>query len=120
MRKIVTEGTTEENGDFCPGETSWGDPEQCDATPNGKAASIIFPDGVFKKYDYVITLDITSEPFQIGEQIKLITQSHAPDLLKMNGVTALDAEQKKIFVQAAREYTVLGYHKYATIAKLWV
>lgn len=121
FRKHIADGYEAENGDYIAGEASWGEPIQCDAKPAGKADSILFPDGKRMKYTYEITLDVLTDSFQLGDHIMLLTKTHTPDRLRdSEGNLVFDKNAAQVYLRAAREYEVLGFHRYAYICKLWV
>ena len=120
LRKL-TSFAEDADGDIVQGDAVWDAPIQCDAEPTGKPSVVTMPDGTRKSYSYIITLDVSERPFELGEHIKLLTATHAPDALRVKDSNAVhDANDAKVYVQAAREYEVLAYHRYRTIAKLWV
>lgn len=100
FRKFCARGTIADNGDYLVGVDEICAPEACDAVPNGKGEEKVFPGGERKVYSYTIELDVSAKPFEIGDHILLLRHGNP--------------ESKR------QEYTVLGYHRYATIAKIWV
>ena len=121
IRKRVKPATKLDNGDYIPGESCWDEALQCDSVPNEKALTVPFADGERKTYTYEITLDIATEPFSTGEQVMLLTNGQAPmQLVDANGNVMFDNNDMPILVRHAKEYTVLGYHRYSFIAKLWL
>jgi len=96
-RKTYAQGTVLTNGDYVKGAESWGNPEQCDAVPNGKGEKRSFDGGEARVYSYTIELSPGATPFKIGDHILLTAAG-----------------------QDAREYIVLGYHPYSTVSKIWV
>lgn len=122
FRKAVQDAEVDENGDLVLHDAEWGEPEQCDAEPaQGKASTLTLPDGTRRQYSYVVVMDVDAEPFDVGDHIMLLTHTHAPDMLRVKDKTqVLDREQAKVYIQAAREYEVLGFHRYQFQCKLWI
>lgn len=121
IRKRETPATRLDNGDYVPGGFRWDRTLMCDTVPNGKALTVPFADGERKTYTYEIQLDVAEEPFSPGEQVMLLTHGQAPaELSDENGNIAVCNKDLPVILEHAKEYTVLGYHRYAFIAKLWI
>lgn len=92
------EGYEDSVGDFHEGKTEWVGNIECDAVPsNGKANEVKFDDGSVHRYSYTIYLSSNAREFAIGERVR---------------VTLYGGIQKV--------FTVKGFHRYQTQAKLWV
>lgn len=119
--KQYSEGVEAENGDYIEGEAYWGAPMMCDADPAGKANATAYVDGVQITYSYIITLEVNAPSISVGDHILLRTRSHTSDVLTDNsGKKVRDNNQALIRMQAEREYTVKGFHRYSFQCKIWV
>ncbi len=97
QRMIEGQATRLENGDYASVEGTWGDPIRCDAYPSaGRAAVLPFADGKRSEYTYEVHLDVTEDPFEPGQRVRLTANGHVTEL------------------------TVKGWHRYSFIAKLWL
>lgn len=93
---IVTKGYEDDNGDYFTGTTTNGEPEMCNAVPNGKANEITFEDGVSKKYAFECKLSADCREYSLGERV----------ILQREGREG--------------EYEVLGFIRHQHSSKLWL
>lgn len=93
---IAIDGYEDENGDFIQGTNTYGEPEICDAVPNGKANEISFDDGVARKYSFECKLSPKCREFNLGERV------------------ILQREGKEY------ELVVVGFVRYQQSSKLWL
>ncbi len=90
-------GYVDQNGDWNPGTETWGDPIECDAEPNGAARTIPQPDGKDFRYNYQVTLDVSTPHIPYGTKVRLTCKGAEP-----------------------QELIVKGFHTYSFQAKLWL
>lgn len=92
------EGYVDSIGDFHEGKTKWEGEIQCDAVPSsGKSGEINFEDGSVKYYSYTVYLDSDVREFSLGERVRIT-----------------------LYGNIQRVFTVKGFQRYQTQAKLWV
>lgn len=73
----------------------------CRIEPNGSARQIRFEDGTAHIYSYTVYLDRDCKAFRVGDKVRLV---------------GLDGEM----TDNAKEFRVLGFHRYQLSARLWV
>lgn len=93
---IKTKGVIDDMGDFVEGTTTFDEPLQCDAVPNGGGETIKIDDGVAKLYTFECSLFADCRDFTMGERV----------LLRREG--------------KEYELSVLGFMRYQRSAKLWI
>lgn len=98
-RRTEGEGYYDSNGDWVTSDGEWGEPIECDVEhpTSGKADVLRDEAGNVIEYSYIVWLNTSVQPFQIGNHILLSTGDGAE-----------------------AEYVVKGYRKFRTMAKLWV
>lgn len=97
--KVIAQGYEDGKGDWIQGEKSWiKDYCKCDVVPAGRADVISLPDGTVQHYSYTIyNLPNTCRDFAYGDIIRI----------KPDGGNA-------------REFKVLGFHRYQLQCKIWI
>lgn len=88
----------EETGNYvASSSSSWEEVCKCDIVPGGKAATITLPDGTLTNYSYTIYLPKDCKEFSFGDNIRLL-----------------------LYGKQARQFKVLGFHRYQHQCKIWV
>lgn len=90
----------DENGEWVVGVEELDTEETCDAISSGRANERQFEDGERKTYTYTIYLDKKCRTYHIGEHVRLISFEDGEPVYS--------------------DFTVLGFRRYQTQAKVWV
>lgn len=94
---IASPGYEDEEGDYHPGESHWGESIPCDAVPAGEANEKVFEDGVVRSYTYTVTLPASCQTFVIGDRVRIGL---------LGGIE--------------RDFEVKGFHRWQKQCMIWV
>jgi len=90
-------GHEDENGEWVVDEAQWGDEIPCDAEQSGQANIINYEGGGSAYYTYSVTIEADARTFVVGDVVKL----------SVGGMPS-------------QKYTVKGYRRFRTLAKVWL
>lgn len=92
------DGYYDNDGNFIESSESYGAMVECRYEPNGKASTIVLPDGIVATYSYMVYLCTDCPEFEYGDIVELFDQEG-----KSKG-----------------RFKVFGFHRGQLDAKLWV
>lgn len=91
-------GYEDNNGDWVATTGEWDAPIECDVEhPSGQANILNYEGGKSSNYSLTVTLNADVRSFAVGERVQITCCGESP-----------------------QEYTVKGFRRYRTSAKLWV
>lgn len=90
--------TDDETGDYVEGSSRWFDGYDCDVVPAGKANTLAIPDGSLHPYSYTVYLPKDCIRFDYGDKVRIHFYG----------------------CDKAKEFLVLGFHRYQLQSKMWI